>query len=257
MSGPNRNAKMNRKAKRLAQGERLLAEDRRNKESDNDWNLSWFTPKGLQLDCVESIQNNIFTIIDGPSGSGKTTVALWMALQALKSRHYDKLIFLKNPTEVGDDQLGFLSGNEEDKLVAHMSTTKEIFDNFISRNKLDNDIRRQKIRLTIPNFLLGATFDNVFCIIDEAQLMSPDTIKLLTERCGKGSKYVILGDSKQRYAVKKRNDGFNDFIKRCTIEHLGNRYSKYEPMVGYVRMSRHDNQRGEGSKFINKLYEEE
>lgn len=118
------------------------------------------------------------------------------------------------------------------------------------------DGRKDKIRLTIPNFLLGATFDNCIVCLDETQLMSPMTVKLLTERCGKNTKYIILGDDLQRYAVKKRGDDFNDFIERTTVEHQGVRFSKHEPMIGYVRMSRHDNMRSDGSAFINKLYEE-
>lgn len=259
MGGVNRDKTRNnrsRKERRQEHGARLLVEDAKNKMHDNDWNLDWFKPKGLQIDCVESMDKNLFTIVDAPSGCGKTSVALWYALTQIKSRNYDKLIFIKNPTEVGDDNIGFLSGSESDKLMAHTDTTKRIFYEFMSKNKFDNDTSKDRIRLTIPNFLLGATFDHSIIILDETQLMSPTTVKLLTERCGKYSKYIILGDSGQRYAVKKRGDGFEDFIERTTTVHAGARWSKCEPMVGYVKMSRHDNQRSDGSKFINKLYEE-
>lgn len=256
MSGPNRDRKTSRRERRQEIGERQLAEDSKKKLFENDWNLDWFKPQGLQIDCIEAIDKNVFTIIDAPSGCGKTSVSLWWALNQLKSRNYNRLIFIKNATEVGDDQIGYLSGSESDKLMAHMATTKRIFWEFISKNKLEADMSKEKIRLTIPNFELGATYDNSIVILDETQLMSESTVKLLTERCGKGTKYLILGDSQQRYAVKKRGDGFTDFIKRTTVEHHGLNWSKYEPHVGYVKMTRHDNQRSEGSKFINKLYEE-
>lgn len=242
-----------RHKERQERGEHQLVKD---KEFENDWSLDWFQPQGLQLDCVESLNKNIYTIIDAPSGCGKTSTALWWALNQLKSRSYNQLIFIKNPTEVGDDQIGFLSGSEGDKLMAHMDTTKRIFHEFMSKNKMEADMSKDKIRLTIPNFLLGATFDNAIIIMDEVQTMSPKTVKLLTERCGKYSKYVILGDSGQKYSVKKRGDGFWDFIERTTIEHQGIRFSKHEPMVGYCKMTRHDNMRSDGSKFINSIYED-
>ena len=191
---------------------------------------------------------------------GKTTTALWCGLQSLKNRESSQLIFIKNPTEVGDDKIGFLSGDEQDKLQAHMDTTKRIFHTFMHKNKLEADMSKDKIRLTIPNFVLGSTWDNAFIILDEAQLMSPATIKLLLERCGKNTTYAILGDSGQRYAVSKRNDGFADLIERVSVPvpHTTSvRASKYPHDFGYIRMSRHDNQRSEGSKLINLIYEEE
>ena len=254
--GKSRNRDRNQQ--RVDRGNQQLVEDQKKKEFDNDWNLDWFSPQGLQKDCMYAIEHNTFTIIESPSGCGKTTTALWAGLHELKGRDCGQLIFLKNPTEVGDDKIGFLSGDEQDKLAAHLDTTKRIFHTFMSKNKLECDIKQDKIRLTIPNFILGSTFDNAFIIIDESQLMSPETIKLLLERCGKNTKYVVLGDSAQRYAVSKRNDGFRDLIERVTYEdtRFNLRCSNYPNQFAYVKMSRYDNQRSEGSKLINMIYED-
>ncbi len=254
MSGVNRTKAQDRRSRREKRqeiGETSLINDHKYKD---DWNFDWFKPLGLQMDCIESFKKNTYTVVDGPSGTGKTSTALWWALQQIKAGYFRNLIFIKNPTEVGDDQIGYLSGSESDKLVAHMDSTRRIFENFMSKNKLENDLRNEKIRLTIPNFLLGATLDYAIVLLDETQLMSPSTVKLLTERCGKDTKYIIMGDDSQRYAVKKRGDGFQDYVDRVTISHQGIKWSKYEPMVGYVKMSSDDNRRSDGSAFINKLY---
>jgi phosphate starvation-inducible protein PhoH len=259
MSGENRRRKqdreMSRQERRQHIGAQQLAEDQKNKEFVKDWNLGWFNPKGNQQFIVQSFKENLFTIVDGPSGCGKTTTALWLALNALRSGDIRQLVFIKTPVEVGDDQIGFLSGSENDKLKSHMDTTKRIFHEFMAKNKLENDINNDKIRLTIPNYLLGTTFENCVVILEESQLFSENTMKLLTERMGKNTKYIILGDSSQRYAAKKRTDGFNDFIERTTVVHQGIKISKFPSYVGYVKLIRDDNQRSEGSKFINKLYE--
>ena len=258
MAKRSRRTSQDRYEAKVVRGEQQLKEDARNKEFQNDWQLDWFTPKGFQIDCVDSIERNTFTIIDGPSGTGKTTTALWVALHALKNREYRQLLYIKNPSEVGDDKIGFLSGDEQDKLAAHMDTVKRIFHTFMSKNKLECDLSKETIRLTIPNFLLGATFDNSIILIDECQIMSPNTVKLLLERCGKSAKYIILGDSNQRYAVTNRKDGFSDLIERTTVPvtNTSFRTSKYPNHFGYVKMNRHDNQRSEGSKLINLIYEE-
>ena len=231
-------------------GEQQLAEDRRKKEFDRDWNLGWFQPTGKQLDIIDSFDDNIFTVVSAASGCGKTSTALWKALNELKAGNYRQVIFIKNPAEVGDDRIGFLSGSETDKLLAHYETTKYIFHDFISPEKLENDIRNKKIRLTIPNFVLGATFDYSIVILDECQVMSPSTMKLLLERCGTNTKYFILGDNQQRYAISKRSDGFSDLINRIAV---GNEviYSNF----GLIEMTADDNMRSIGSKLALKVYE--
>lgn len=263
----NRRNKQSRQEARVQRGNEQLAADNRRKQFDNDWKLDWFEPLGAQTDIVEAILSSIepeaedilggpvFVVVDGSSGVGKTTTALHTALTELKGNHYRQLIFAKNPTEVGDDKIGYLSGDEDDKLKAHYDTTKRIFTEFMQPQKLENDLGAGKIRLTIPNYLLGATFDYSIVILDEVQVMSPATVKMLLERCGVGTKYIILGDSYQTYAISKRKDGFKDFIDKVTHVVDGERISK-SSLVSYIRLSSDENQRSEGSKFITKLYEE-
>jgi len=250
----NRKNKVDKHEERVKRGEEQLALDRRKKEFDGDWKLDWFQPKGQQIFVEDSFKEHTFTIVDAPSGCGKSSVALWLGLNSLKSQKVNKLIFIKSPTEVGDDQIGYLSGGESDKLLAHLQTTRYIFQEFVSKQKLENDENSGRIVLTIPNFLLGSTFDYSTVIIDETQLMSPNTVKLLLERCGVGTKYIVLGDSKQRYAVKKREDGFKDFIEKVTYLQNDNRFSQFDE-VGYIKMNTNENRRSHGSKFITKLYE--
>ena len=112
---------------------------------NDDYRLDEFTPVGNQEAIVRSMVWNDLTIVNAPAGTGKTTTALWKALQMLKAGDFRKLIFLKNPTEVGDDQIGFLSGDKTDKLAAHYESTKRIFQQFMTANKLENDIASGKI----------------------------------------------------------------------------------------------------------------
>lgn len=251
---PNRKQKVDKHDERVKRGIEELALERKKKEFDNDWKLDWFVPAGQQQFVVDSFNEHTFTIVDAPSGCGKSSIALWLSLNGLRYQDFNTIVFIKSPCETGDDAIGYLSGSESDKLLAHLQTTRYIFQEFMSKPKLEADESAGRIRLTIPNFLLGSTFDYSVVVIDEAQLMSPDTVKLLLERCGVGTKYLILGDSRQRYAVKKRADGFKDFIERVTYMQDDNRFSKYDH-VGYVKMNTDENRRSEGSKFITKLYE--
>lgn len=221
----------------------------KNVETTPDYKLGNFTPTEKQSEIVRSIEQNDLTVVNGKAGTGKTSTALWTAIKKLKQGETRKIIFIKNPTEVGDDQIGFLTGDKKDKLSAHYATTKRIFHQFVSPGKLETDISNGKIELEIPNYALGATWDNAIVIIDEAQLMSPDTVKLLLERTGENTKVVLLGDVTQTYAVKNRQNGLADFVKRVTVDGI----PKVD-FIGYVTLESKENMRSRLSQFITELY---
>jgi predicted ribonuclease YlaK len=223
---------------------------------ERDYKLDWFHPAGDQLDIIDSIDRNDLTIVNGRSGTGKSTVALYKALQEYRVGNFKKIYFVKSPTESGDDMLVYLSGDKNSKLEAHIHVTKNIFTQFITPNKLDNDMSNGNIVIDIPNFMLGATLDNCILIIDEAQMMSPSTVKLLIERAGLDTKVVIMGDSQQRYSVKKREDGFADLIRRTTFETHGRTLPNVDSPVGYVQLDSSNNQRSALSRFITELYDD-
>jgi phosphate starvation-inducible PhoH-like protein len=221
---------------------------------DNQYKLDWFTPEGSQHLITEAMDDCELIVVDAPSGTGKSTTVLWKALNDYKQRKYQKVLLIKNPTEAGNDQIGFLSGDKASKLEAHMESMKSIFLQFMSSGKLENDVKNENIVLDIPNYLLGRTFDDTLILLEEAQTMSPETVKLCAERAGQGSKVVVVGDSKQRYSVKGRKDGLRDLIEKVTQEHAGYLIPKYAN-VGYIRMESDNNMRSSLSKFITEIYE--
>lgn len=222
-------------------------------QASNDWKLDWFVPTEKQQEIITSMQEYPMTIVKGPSGTGKTSTVLNKSLRWLKDGTFKRIVFIKNPTEAGDDQIGYLKGEQEDKLKAHFNETRRIFLSFISKGKLECDESAGKIEFTIPNFLLGATIDDAIIIIDEAQTMSPNTLKLLMERTGLNSIVVVMGDPRQTYSVKKREDGFSDLISKVTEQDEEGVYS-IEPLMGYVELSTDENKRSEISKRITELY---
>lgn len=223
----------------------------------NDYTLGWFKPSEKQQEALDKFNGSVFNILQASSGCGKTSTALWYALTEFRKRNYQKVIFLKGAVESADDAIGFLPNGLDEKLSAHMNTTREIIWNFMSKSKLESEEVSRNIILTIPNFLLGSTFDNAIVLVDEVQTMSPNIVKLLTERCGKNTKYILMGDNKQRYAVKYRDDGFTDFIKRTTtLLEDGERISNNADMVSYTKMTSEHNMRSEGSAYITEVYDD-
>ncbi len=219
--------------------------------TNEDYDLGNWYPTTKQEEMIATINNKPLTLVQGSSGSGKTTTALYYALKSLKMGWFDRVIFIKTPSESGDDKIGFLTGDTNAKLEAHFQVMRSIFTRqFMSANKLQMDEKNKKIVFTIPNFVLGDTFDNAIVIIDEGQTLSNSTMKLLTERAGKNTKYIILGDKSQRYSASNRNDGFTNLINK--VKSAGIYAENY---VGLIEFTSEDNVRSELSKFITRLYE--
>lgn len=241
-----------RQSKQKAGTEEIISEQQ---AASQDFNLGWFKPTPTQKDIIMSMCCNDLTAVQGSSGTGKSTTVIWQALQDLKRGMYKKVLFIKTPSEQGDDQIGYLSGDADQKLEAHFFSMRSIFHTFMSKEKLRLEEKRERIQFSIPNFVQGMTFDNCLVIIDEMQSISIDTVKLLLERAGENTRVVCLGDKNQRYSAKKRTDGFSHFVDMITEENENGVRESREPTMGYVEMSAKDNMRSDLSRRIVELYE--
>lgn len=181
------------------------------------WDLDWFKPNEYQAEIFECIDDEDVDVVfvNAPAGCGKSTAAIWKALTDIRNGKFKNLTFLKTPAEYGDDQIGFLTGDKNQKLDNHFEVMRGIFYDFMPKTKLITDEKKNTIKFSIPNFLAGATLYNTILIIDEAQTLSSKTLQLVLERLGEGSKAFVLYDHRQQYSVKARENGakfFEDLI---------------------------------------------
>jgi len=223
--------------------------------NNEDYKLDWFKPTESQKEIIYSMCTNTCTIISASSGTGKSTSVIWQALKELKKGNYKKIMFIKTAVESCDDSIGFLPNDADSKLKPHFEASRGIFMQFMSEAKLNMEEKRGRIEFKIPNFIQGATFDDTLMILDEMQQVSPAILKLILERVGKGSSVAVLGDKKQRYAFKKREDGFSFLVNMVTDVDDEGRYSNVDS-IGYVEIPASENMRSEFSRLIVGLYEE-
>lgn len=227
------------------------------KTAKERYNTGWFIPTEPQLKIIQSMKDNPLTLVDASSGVGKSTTVIYHALRELMAGNYRQIIFIKTPNESSDDPIGFLPNSANDKISVHMEATRSVFRDFMSKAKLELEEKREKIVLTIPNFIQGKTLNDAFVIIDESQSISPKILKLLLERCGENSTYAVLGDKFQCYSNRKRENGLSYLIKKVTeIDEDGYRISK-EPLIGYVELTAKDNMRSDLSRRVVEIFEED
>ncbi|MFO1379019.1 MAG: PhoH family protein [Chitinivorax sp.] len=146
-----------------------------------------------------------FVTLLGQAGTGKTLLTLAAGLmQTLETKLYSEIIMTRVTVPVGED-IGFLPGTEEEKMLPWMGALE---DNLDVLNQTDQeagdwgraatrDLIRSRIKVKSLNFMRGRTFINKFLIIDEAQNLTPKQMKTLITRAGPGTKVVCLGNIAQ------------------------------------------------------------
>jgi phosphate starvation-inducible PhoH-like protein len=186
-----------------------------NSEKNNN-GYTKLTLSDAQKDCLKVIQNNILTFVKGPAGAGKSLAAFYYAVMESQKNHTQKIIVIRTPVESGKDRIGFLPDDLSKKLEPHFASTKILLETLLTPGKVDADLNgaNKKIQFLIPNYALGATFDNCTIIIDEAQMLEPLIMKLLLERTGINSKVIVLGDPTQVYAKDHSRNGLSHAYNR-------------------------------------------
>ncbi|WP_417251533.1 PhoH family protein [Castellaniella sp.] len=155
-----------------------------------------------------------FVSLLGQAGTGKTLLTLASALsQAFETKRYTEIIITRATVPVGDD-IGFLPGTEEEKMLPWMGALEDNLEvlhqgagNAITSTPSSGnpdwsktpamDLIRSRIKVKSLNFMRGRTFLNKFLIIDEAQNLTPKQMKTLITRAGPGTKIVCLGNIAQ------------------------------------------------------------
>lgn len=152
-----------------------------------------------------------FVSLLGQAGTGKTLLALASALtQTLETKRYNEIIITRATVPVGDD-IGFLPGTEEEKMLPWMGALEdnlEVLHLGAGNNEMAGggqdwsknstmELIRSRIKVKSLNFMRGRTFLNKFLIIDEAQNLTPKQMKTLVTRAGPGTKIVCLGNIAQ------------------------------------------------------------
>ena len=156
-----------------------------------------------------------FVSLLGQAGTGKTLMTLAAGLaQVLETKRYTEIIMTRVTVPVGED-IGFLPGTEEEKMMPWMGALEDNLDvlnmgetesgGTTSSNSHGNEwgraatmeLIRSKIKVKSLNFMRGRTFLNKYLIIDEAQNLTPKQMKTLITRAGPGTKVVCLGNIAQ------------------------------------------------------------
>jgi phosphate starvation-inducible protein PhoH and related proteins len=177
----------------------------------------------LQLDPITVNQERVFDLysqgvnlcLSGSAGSGKTFLAMYLALEDILSMdtNYTKLVIVRSVVPTRD--IGFLPGDEEEKLDAYASPYKaalaELFSDADAYNKLKN---QNVIEFMSTSFIRGITISNAIVLIDECQNLNFHELDSVITRLGNNTKILLSGDYYQSdFDKEKDKEGILKFLQ--------------------------------------------
>lgn len=201
-----------------------------------------------QKELVQAIKDRDIVFGYGPAGTGKTFLTANIGAQfLLKNTRERKIVYTKPNVQV-DGDWGFLPGDMDDKSAPH----KKVLDEFF-QEALDDEYQKLSHNGTLKfeplEFMRSKTFNDSFCILDEAQNTTVNQMKMFLTRLGKNSKMMIIGDLKQ-CDLSIINNGLSDALKRFS-------YEKWINKIGIVKFKIEDIQRHDLVGEIIREYEGE
>ncbi len=165
-------------------------------------------------------------IVKGMAGTAKTFYSLAVGLEKMINRptgEYRRILVCR-PNSQFDDDIGFLPGDEQEKISPLMRPIIDNLEQLIDSNeeerykdekelqgKTDEVFERGIVQCEALNFIRGRSILKTYLIIDEAQNMTPSQAKGIITRAGKDTKIILLGDPNQidRPFLDERTNGLS------------------------------------------------
>lgn len=203
------------------------------------------SPKGAeQTVALNLLMDNSVQLVSlsGPAGSGKSLLAIAAACGQVIEGEYDKIIVIRPIEPVGSREIGYLPGDESEKMAPWRSAVDDVLSMAVSENVRHMIDMDQQLEVIPTTFLRGRTFNRSFVIIDEAQNLEKTPLLTALSRIGEGSKVVLTYDVSQRDNL---HVGKHDGVTALVSELIG------DPLVGHVTLN--DVHRSRVAKLVSKL----
>jgi phosphate starvation-inducible PhoH-like protein len=159
-----------------------------------------------QLEYLRAIRTKDIVFGIGPAGTGKTYLAMAMAVSELLKGSYNRIILTRPAKEAGEN-LGFLPGNLEEKILPYLRPLYDALYDMISFEEATSLIESNVIEVAPLAFMRGRTLNNAFIILDEAQNTSEEQMLMFLTRLGFDSQCVITGDPTQNDLARHERSG--------------------------------------------------
>jgi PhoH-like ATPase len=183
----------------------------------------------LAIDMLLDPEIGILSL-GGRAGTGKSALALCAGLEAVLERQQHKKIMVFRPLyAVGGQELGYLPGDQGEKMNPWGQAVFDTLGALVSDNVLDEVLERGILEVLPLTHIRGRSLHDAFVIVDEAQSLERNVLLTVLSRVGQNSRVVLTHDVAQRDNLRVgRHDGVASVIETL----------KGHPLFGHVTLTR-------------------
>ncbi|WP_442786808.1 PhoH family protein [Leifsonia sp. ZF2019] len=183
----------------------------------------------LAIDLLLDPEVGILSL-GGRAGTGKSALALCAGLEAVLERQQHKKIMVFRPLyAVGGQELGYLPGDQGEKMNPWGQAVFDTLGALVSQNVLDEVLDRGILEVLPLTHIRGRSLHDAFVIVDEAQSLERNVLLTVLSRVGQNSRVVLTHDVAQRDNLRVgRHDGVASVIETL----------KGHPLFGHVTLTR-------------------
>ena len=151
----------------------------------------------LQRCALDILNNPDITVaaILGGYGTGKSFLTMRMALDAVLSKGTQQKILGVREASGEGKSVGYLKGNFEDKTGMFFKPLEQQLEG--GEYELHSLIQRGQLETNIPFYMKGTTYNSTILVVDEAEDLTKEQIRLIGTRVGENSRIFLSGDYNQ------------------------------------------------------------
>ena len=183
----------------------------------------------LAIDLLLDPEIGILSL-GGRAGTGKSALALCAGLEAVLERQQHRKIMVFRPLyAVGGQELGYLPGDQGEKMNPWGQAVFDTLGAVVSENVLEEVMERGILEVLPLTHIRGRSLHDAFVIVDEAQSLERNVLLTVLSRIGQNSRVVLTHDVAQRDNLRVgRFDGVASVIETL----------KGHPLFAHVTLTR-------------------
>lgn len=183
----------------------------------------------IALDLLLDTDVGIISL-GGRAGTGKSALALCAGLEAVLERgEHKKLVVFRPLYAVGGQDLGYLPGNETEKMSPWAQAVYDTLGALTTQEVVDEVVARGMFEVLPLTHIRGRSLHDAFVVVDEVQSLERNVLLTVLSRIGTNSRVVLTHDVGQRDNLRVgRHDGIVAVIEKL----------KGHPLFAHVTLTR-------------------
>lgn len=148
-----------------------------------------------QSKFLEALKYCTLVVSQGSAGTGKSYIACWHAARKLFFKDIKKIVLIRAYQPLAGRSIGFLPGEQEDKLRPFYQQLLDYFEDFLGKGSVEVALKNKDIEICSLETIRGRSWENSIIIVDESQSLYVPEVQALVTRVGENSQMIFCGDN--------------------------------------------------------------